>query len=335
MVNLFVRNRGRQYLCCTAREQDFQLVTTGPHGSLHTSWGGRLEGLIFNDSACWVVFLFARPIAPSQLPESSHGPFARFHTLPIEIHYTILGFLDVHDILRFGLTCRHFWGISKSIITKYFAKLLGVWAGASVTCVGGDDRLLLDDSEHNKLRIFNEEWDETILIKRSNPMNSRTPEWNFSFPDVLSRHVFGLKCRFPQDLPEVINPRPASFYPTDKPWVLRNLTTREFVSAQAIALKPEYVRGPFIDILGFGSVIIARTFRTTHYTLPTVCDDLERGTRCRGAWVGHMLEIVPLDSIHMDGSWKDVSNEVAKELAEICEAKFGEDWRNKLISHKF
>ncbi|KMU76587.1 hypothetical protein CISG_05730 [Coccidioides immitis RMSCC 3703] len=262
MVNLFVRNRGRQYLCCTAREQDFQLVTTGPHGSLHTSWGGRLEGLIFNDSACWVVFLFARPIAPSQLPESSHGPFARFHTLPIEIHYTILGFLDVHDILRFGLTCRHFWGISKSIITKYFAKLLGVWAGASVTCVGGDDRLLLDDSEHNKLRIFNEEWDETILIKRSNPMNSRTPEWNFSFPDVLSRHVFGLKCRFPQDLPE-------------------------------------------------------------------------SGTRCRGAWVGHMLEIVPLDSIHMDGSWKDVSNEVAKELAEICEAKFGEDWRNKLISHKF
>jgi hypothetical protein len=48
------------------------------------------------------------------------------------------------------------------------------------------------------------------------------------------------------------------FFPTNEPWILRNLTNKQFVRAEAIALKPEFIHGPDIDILGFGEVVLSR-----------------------------------------------------------------------------
>ncbi|KMW67198.1 hypothetical protein BDDG_11974 [Blastomyces dermatitidis ATCC 18188] len=56
---------------------------------------------------------------------------------------------------------------------------------------------------------------------------------------------------------------PASFYLTDRQWVLPNLMIHQFVTVVVITLKLEYIRGPFIDVLRFGGVIIAQTFYTT------------------------------------------------------------------------
>ncbi|KAL9121788.1 MAG: hypothetical protein Q9187_001653 [Circinaria calcarea] len=114
------------------------------------------------------------------------------------------------------------------------------------------------------------------------------------------------------------------------PWILRNLTTREFVTAQAIALKPEYIRGPFIQGLGFGEVILSRIYRSNGHFVPVT----ERGGYCRDVWAGHRLDIVPFDSLNDNGSWKDVSNEVAKEIAKIWKSEYGEGWRNEVVSQK-
>ncbi|KKZ62395.1 hypothetical protein EMCG_03190 [[Emmonsia] crescens] len=339
----------REYLCHTARNQDFSFAVTGLYE--RTSWGGTLNEMIFGDSVAWIVFLFARPIPPplstvSEPSEDSHekincsshlGP--RILTLPAELHYAIFNFLDIQDVMHLGLTCQYFWTISRSVITKYFTKFLGVWAGASVTCTGEDNRWPYREFGKDELGLFNfaNGKQRTILAKRSNSMNLLKPELHLSFPDVLLRHALELvqKCHCPVDLLKVTHPVPASFYPTDRQWVLRNLTTRQFVTARAIALKPEYIRGPFIDVLGFGEVIIAQTFYATHDVhYPEYCFDLQKGTRCKGVWAGHALDIVPLDSAHIDGLWKDASDKVVRRIARICEAKFGEEWREKLISRK-
>jgi hypothetical protein len=39
-----------------------------------------------------------------------------------------------------------------------------------------------------------------------------------------------------------------------------------------------------------------------------------------------------IGDLNNEGSWKDISDEVAKEIAEIWKSKYGEDWRNQLIS---
>lgn len=173
-------------------------------------------------------------------------------------------------------------------------------------------------------------------------MNLLKPELHLSFPDVLLRHALDLvqKCHCPGDLLKVTDPALASFYPPDRQWVLRNLTTRQFVTARAVALKPECIQSPFIDVLGFGEVIIAQNFYATHDAhYPGYCFELQEGTlqegtRCKGVWAGHTLDIILLDSVHINDLWKDASDKVVSWIARICEAEFGEEWREKLISQK-
>ena len=45
-----------------------------------------------------------------------------------------------------------------------------------------------------------------------------------------------------------------------------------------------------------------------------------------------MLVVVPFDALNDDISWKDISNEATKEMADIWKSEYGEDWRNLLIS---
>jgi hypothetical protein len=57
----------------------------------------------------------------------------------------------------------------------------------------------------------------------------------------------------------------------------------------------------------------------------------------KGKWAGHRLDIVPLDTLNReneDGSWKDIGDEVAKEIAEIWKTDLGEDWREQVIRYR-
>jgi hypothetical protein len=57
----------------------------------------------------------------------------------------------------------------------------------------------------------------------------------------------------------------------------------------------------------------------------------------KGKWAGPRLDIVPLDTLNReneDGSWKDIGDEVAKEIAEIWKTDLGEDWREQVIRYR-
>ncbi|EHK22424.1 uncharacterized protein TRIVIDRAFT_60714 [Trichoderma virens Gv29-8] len=118
----------------------------------------------------------------------------------------------------------------------------------------------------------------------------------------------------------------ATYFPRDQPWILRNLTAKEFVRSEAIALRPEFIHGPFIDGFGFGEVIISRICWST-----VPCPSMDCAVPIhRGVWAGHGFDITTLAK-HRAGTteaeWRDVSEEVASEIAIICEAKYGPDWR--------
>ena len=118
------------------------------------------------------------------------------------------------------------------------------------------------------------------------------------------------------------------FYPADQPWILRNLTTQEYVRFEAIAIKPEYIHGPNIDVLGFGEVVWSRVCWSTE----TDCSMDYTDKIHRGLWAGHRFDITTLDR-HKQGSlkgteWKDVSEEVADEVEIIWRKEFGSDWRD-------
>ncbi|EFY91376.1 hypothetical protein J3459_009764 [Metarhizium acridum] len=104
----------------------------------------------------------------------------------------------------------------------------------------------------------------------------------------------------------------STYFPEDQPWILRNLTTKEFVRSEAVALKPQYIRGPSIDVLGFGDVLLYRIL----WSKPRgIFPDMYRGI-----WAGHRFDIVALAKHKEDTKgteWRDVSEEVAKEIATI------------------
>lgn len=120
------------------------------------------------------------------------------------------------------------------------------------------------------------------------------------------------------------------FYPKEREWVLRNLTAREFVRADAIAIKKEHVQGPEIQGLGFGSIVIARICWSSS-PRTGILHGYKGGVH-RGVWAGHRFDITTVEKLEEDGKeqWKDVSEEVMKEVEVIWKCWFGEEWAKKV-----
>jgi hypothetical protein len=123
-----------------------------------------------------------------------------------------------------------------------------------------------------------------------------------------------------------------TYFPQDQRWILRNLTTKQFVHSEAIALKPEFVHGPSISVLGFGEVVKSRICWSIS-SFPSMSDTANIS---RGIWAGHHLDITTLarhrNETHEVG-WSDVRDEVTREIAVIWESEYGAGWcetfRNK------
>ncbi|KAI2781686.1 hypothetical protein F4815DRAFT_498394 [Daldinia loculata] len=101
------------------------------------------------------------------------------------------------------------------------------------------------------------------------------------------------------------------FYPRDQPWVLRNLTTKEFASHTVILSRICWSSVPNADIGG-----------STEIT--------------RGVWAGHCFDITQL-SKHIEmtqgETWIDVSSEVMDDISRIWERKYGPDWQERIIEN--
>ena len=131
---------------------------------------------------------------------------------------------------------------------------------------------------------------------------------------------------------ETVRPEFSQFYPEDVPWILRNLTTREYVRSDAIALKPEYIHGPEIKFLGFGEVVLSRICWSSDSSISMAYN----GNIHRGVWAGHCFDITTRARHEQDvkEEWKDVSEEISSEIASIWESEYGRDWRRIVTGEK-
>jgi hypothetical protein len=122
------------------------------------------------------------------------------------------------------------------------------------------------------------------------------------------------------------------FWPIDQAWVLRNLTTKQFVRSEEIALRADFIEGPIIRGVGFGHVVLMRICWTQ--SSDVVISSGSGWNVNRGVWAGHCFDITTLDKHQRatkNGAWEDVSEEVCKEIAEIWGNRYGFDWHRELV----
>ncbi|KAF8862547.1 hypothetical protein BDZ45DRAFT_739189 [Acephala macrosclerotiorum] len=325
---------------------------------------GSYSNLLFHSTSCLVELLVV-PIRPSDGTESPSATGShenrkfpkhatsmtrrnelgqgksskdRLSDLPNELLGLVFCDLEFEDALNLALTSQFLWKVGRKHLRNFSLPMLGNWAGKNIVCVGhgvedGDyPQNLFNEGEAAKFlrwngNLFNyvRDMDRSCRIERHRmppldavPASSIEEYLRLSKSDRADfRHVLGF----------------SQFYGTNEDaWVLRNLTTKEFVRSEAIALGPEYVHGPHIDHIGFGEVIQSRTGWSTHP---------ETGARYtglhRGAWAGHAFDITTMKR-HLEeteeGDWKDSSQEVSKEIASIWETQFGDEWRQHAIRAK-
>jgi hypothetical protein len=216
---------------------------------------------------------------------------------------------------------------------------LGPWTGESIICVGdyveaGDHPPgLFTEDERSELQQLLDEGRPITLLDYVHEYT----EINVSLPTTLLRQLLSKGYyRMPDsggsEIIETVHPEFSQFYPEDVPWILRNLTTREYVRSDAIAMKPEHIHGPNIDFLGFGEVVLSRICWSSD---PSV-NMAYNGNIHRGVWAGHCFDITTRARHEQDvkEEWKDVSEEVAKEIASIWESEYGGDWRRIIMGEK-
>ncbi|KFY81994.1 hypothetical protein V500_10915 [Pseudogymnoascus sp. VKM F-4518 (FW-2643)] len=124
----------------------------------------------------------------------------------------------------------------------------------------------------------------------------------------------------------------SSFFPAGQAWILRNLTTKEFVTSGSIALDAQFINGPFIKGIGFGEVVMSRTCWSSSDCISMSYD----GQIHRGVWAGHRFDITTRgrhdeSTKDEEAEWKDVSEEVVAEIAAIWGSEYGPGWREKYI----
>lgn len=258
--------------------------------------------------------------------------------LPSGIHHIIFGNLDnIEDILQFSLVNRYFWALGLTHIENHIVASLALWAGEELVCAGN-----CSEPGDFPPGVFNQprsKQAEGTKASRNTPMDlysmgvTYTKVGGPSLSQTLREWFQQYQIKHPfskADHAEVmmgLQPQVTEFYPRDQAWILRNLTTKEYVRGEVIALKEGFIRGPQIDVLGFSEVLVARIYWSTQ------AEKVNRNLS-RGKWAGHQFDITSFQyhEHNIEGEkWTDVSNEVLRELDVIFSSKLGDDWRDNLI----
>ena len=244
--------------------------------------------------------------------------------------------LEIEQVFVLGLQSQNLWNVARKHIRASLASSCGLWAGNRIMCVGeyleSEDYppSVLTESEEAEFKDGRFEHFGSSLYDLADARYQEVREWQ---PDLANRLIdhassLGEWHRLPESSQsrirdDLLSDKLSDLYPEDQPWVLRNLTTQEYVRSEAIAIKPEHIHGPNIDVLGFGHVVCSRVC----WSAADWSED--RGIH-RGVWAGHRFDITTLDRLKqgsMESSeWKDVSEEVWDEMEIEWTERLGSDW---------
>ena len=262
-----------------------------------------------------------------------------FSDLPCELHRLIFTCIErIDDIICLGLTNQYFWSIGRERMHNYYASFLGRGARTNIVCVG--EYVLPNDYPPDlfsaeELDVLRQKTIDdvpfTLYHFTSDSISDEEREVSiFLESDDLAIRLSLLHDPAFASIRSEIYVEEETYLPEDQPWILRNLTTKQFVRSEAIALKPEFIHGPIISILGFGEIVMSRICWSSSSSVSMV----DTTNISRGVWAGHCFDITTL-SRHEDETngigWSDVSDEVAREIAGIYESNFGANWREQAI----
>ncbi|KAI8631880.1 hypothetical protein F5Y19DRAFT_378381 [Xylariaceae sp. FL1651] len=276
--------------------------------------------------------------------------------LPLELHRLIFSFVeDMEDLISLSITNQHFLSIGRECLEDYYTSHFGRWAGTNVVCVGHDvepNDYLPGLFSNEELEVLRQETtdvpDDWEYPDEGDVRNKPFTLEHFTYPTVsmiekLESQLFSITCslagscirRGISEDPAFFHIRPQfrvtneTYFPTDQHWILRNLTMKQIVRSDAIALSPDYISGPNIQVLGFGEVVMSRIC----WSISSSVSMKDPTNISRGVWAGHCFDITTL-SRHkaetLGEEWRDVSEEVAKEIASIWEGEYGANWRETM-----
>ncbi|KAL7621873.1 hypothetical protein AAE478_007373 [Parahypoxylon ruwenzoriense] len=280
-----------------------------------------------------------------------HSRRATISHLPLEGLCLIFSYLeDPQDIIHLGLAGPRFWAVALDYMDAYYSSLLGRWAGKNIVCVGGDvepgdfppglfseeetelhprevETLIYDDypeygSDVRPFTLYHFTYPSISEIERETSVQHVSTGFYVDYLERKEFNTISMQSASSSDLCV----EESDYLPTNQPWILRNLTTKEFVRAESIALEPEDISGPNITYLGFGEVVMSRICWSTSPSV-SMQDDTNIS---RGVWAGHKFDITTVarhEAETKNEVWRDVGDEIAREIATIWEGDYGPDWR--------
>ncbi len=150
------------------------------------------------------------------------------------------------------------------------------------------------------------------------PIYSKRPQTWRSPRTALDEAGHLPKSEHSQAYSFAVGKKVADYYPETESWILRNLTTAEFVQGDRLFAAFHRSRRqhvPHLGYPGFGEAIMCRIYWSTgNSTVPCAGSN-------RGIWAGHRFEIYTerIHALNSDCSWKDVTSEIVNELSVALE----------------
>lgn len=266
-----------------------------------------------------------------------------FSALPAELIGMVFDRLDIVNALRLTLAAQRFWEIGWPYMEKKLMGFMGPWAGHRLVCLGESpiegyppDMLNKDEKEELAKGLnadeYDDDWDDEYDIVQGSPVDLITlveSRYCKTGPDVppplLVQNLQEVAIDQIQTMPrpmtsrlfEFLSSRHLSvFFPDDQKWVLRNLTTHEFIRSEALAGNSSQT-GRHIKDLGFEHLILFRTF----WSSSSWSAEFNRRSVHHGIWAGHRFEITVLDrhtkSMQSGVAWKDISEDAIKDMIQF------------------
>ncbi|KAI0103362.1 hypothetical protein GGR51DRAFT_561790 [Nemania sp. FL0031] len=251
-----------------------------------------------------------------------------FFNLPTEIHFLVFDYIEcIEDLICLGLTNEYFWTLAQPHLDDYYMSLLGTWSGKNIVCVGDDV-----EPDDYPAHLFSAKELDTLRPLRNNVLRGN-PSWPY------------MQCNTPFALSHFADPSVSDVQdfvdPRTEAWRLlqhckslgkgKDPAFAEFVRAEPIAIRPEYIHGARILVVGFGEVVMLRTCWSSASSDVCINNTISPP---RGVWAGHRFDITTLASHENDidsAGWADVSDEVAREISEVWHYESGDDIREHLV----
>lgn len=247
---------------------------------------------------------------------------SKLESMPTELIGMVLGDseLEREDVMAIGLCSDILWLHVLRHIEKDSQKNIAPWAGTELACTGTYLTDLPPSFEKDNLAESSVAFSTYGRMCRARKINyaadksytqpAGDPEqaWQSAFDakiaimsTIPSTQVKYLK----QDLLSVCSRLPPNSL--DAPWILRNLSTREYIRCRpgaGVGGQRGFVEHPDTKWLRLDDALLMRIYWTYEHV------DL-----CRGKWAGHCFDIIPLEDKggNVGDGWVDVTGGLVKD----------------------